>query len=263
MQEPGREDDMRLWSKIAVATVASCTCVAMAATAAGASELVLVTVGGPVPELMGALVPVFEHASGNKVTSSVETTPAMLGKVKDGGKIDVVVAVSEAIDALEKAGTIAAGGRRDIFRSGVGLAVRAGLRKPDIGSVDALRAALLAAKSVAYSRGPSGVQFASMLQRLGIADAMKGKLVEVASGPVGAAVAKGAADIAVQQVAELMPIAGVDLIGPLPSELQTPIVYAGGIPVSAKDADAAMAFLKFFSSDLAAPVIKQKGLSPI
>jgi molybdate transport system substrate-binding protein len=254
---------MHLWSKFAVAMAASCLYAMMAAAPADASELVLVTVGGPVPELMGALVPVFEHASGHQVTSSVESTPAMLGKVKDGEKIDIVVAVSEAIDALDKAGTIAAGGRRDIFRSGVGLAVRAGLPKPDIGSVDALRAALLAAKSVAYSRGPSGVQFASVLARLGIADAMKGKLVEIASGPVGAAVAKGAADIAVQQVAELMPIAGVDLVGPLPSELQSPIIYAGGIPVSAKEADAAMAFLKFFSSDVAAPVIKQKGLNPI
>jgi molybdate transport system substrate-binding protein len=111
-------------------------------------------VGGPVPKLIGALVPVFEHASGHKVTSSVESTPAMLGKVKDGEKIDIVVAVSEAIDALEKAGKIAAGGRRDIFRSAVGLAVRAGLPNPDIGSVDALRAALLAAKSVTYSRQP-------------------------------------------------------------------------------------------------------------
>ena len=123
-------------------------------------------------------------------------------------------------------------GRTDIFISGVGLAVKAGAPEPDISTVDALRKTLLAAKSVARSNARSGTYFMSVLERLGIADQMKSKIIMVQGGPVGAAAAKGDAEIAVQQLTELMPVPGSDLVGPLPPELQDRILYSAGIPAS-------------------------------
>jgi molybdate transport system substrate-binding protein len=235
-------------------------CLVTLLTGTQAADITVVTVGGPVPVLMSTLAPAFERASGNKVVSKVDSTPEVLRRIKEGEKIDLAIAASEAIEELVKAGNI--GGSGVVFRSGVGLAVRAGLAKPNIGSADALKAALLGATSVAYSRGPSGTYFTGLLQRLGIAEAMKPKLVVVESGPVGEAVAKGAAEMGIQQVAELMPIAGIDLVGPMPADVQTSIVYAAGVPVGATQKDAATALLKFFSSDIAVPLLKAKGFNP-
>ena len=203
----------------------------------------------------------FEAANASKVAITYEGGPALVGKVRSGGDLDLAILPPQAIDDLVKEGKIA-GGRADILISGVGLAVKAGAPKPDISSAEALKKALLAAKSVAHSKAQSGIYFLSVLDRLGIAEQMKSKLVVVESGPVGLAAAKGDAEIAIQQVTELMPVEGVDVVGPLPAELQARIVYAAGIPVGAKQPEAAKALIKFFASPAAVPVIKAKGLGP-
>ena len=146
--------------------------------------------------------------------------------------------------------------------SRVGVAVRAGAAKPDIGTADALKAALLAAKTVAYSQGASGQHFVTVIARLGLIDALKPKTIIVQGRPVGAAVASGEAEIGVQQVAELLPVPGIDLVGPLPGDLQKIIVYAAGVPAKAKEPDAAKAFVKFLASETAVAVLKKKGMDP-
>lgn len=230
-----------------------------APNAAGAAELA-VSSNAPTTFVLSGLVPMFEMASGNKVTVAFEGVPAMTAKVKSGG-VDLVINAPAVIDALVKDGKTA-GGRTDLFVSGIGLAVKAGAPKPDINSIEALKRTLLAAKSVAHSRAQSGMYFLTVLDRLGIAEQMKPKLKVVESGPVGVAAATGEAEIAVQQLTELMPVPGVDLVGPLPAELQTRILYSAAVPATAKQPEAAKALIKFLESPAAVAVIRQRGLMP-
>src|SRR6266540_2586418 len=253
---------MRTWPKITAAAAAGCISTLLAATAASTAEISIVSTAGPMPEVMGALVPVFERASGHKVTIKFQGAPATINQLKEGATIDVVVAGTEVIDDLVKGGQVAAGNSAKIMLSRVGLAVRAGAPKPDIGSAEALKAALLAAKNVAYSQGASGQHFVTVIQRLGLVDALKPKTVIVQGRPVGAAVAAGEAEIGVQQVAELLPVAGIALVGPLPGDLQKIIPYSAGVPVKAKEPDAAKAFVRFLASEAAVSVFKQKGMDP-
>jgi molybdate transport system substrate-binding protein len=209
---------------------------------------------------MGALVPMFEQASGHKVTIKFQGAPQTMNQLKEGASIDLVIAGDDVIDELVKNGAV--GGSSKIMLSRVGVAVRAGAPKPDIGSADAFKAALIAAKSVAYSQGASGQHFATVIARLGLVDTLKPKTIIVQGKPVGAAVAAGEAEIGVQQVAELLPVSGIDFVGPLPGNLQKIIVYAAAVPVKAKEPEAATALMKFLTSDAAVPVIKQKGMAP-
>jgi molybdate transport system substrate-binding protein len=241
---------------------AGCVCLLGAGSAAVAAEVNLVSTPGPMPEVLGALVPMFEHASGQKVTVKFQAGPQTLGQLKEGAGIDLLIADEEVIDDFVKAGLIAPGGSSKVMLSRVGVAVKAGAPKPNIGSADAFKAALIAAKSVAYSQGASGRHFQTVIARLGLADTLKPKTVVVQGKPVGAAVAAGEAEIGVQQVAELMPIPGIDLVGPLPADLQKIIVYMAAIPAKAKDPDGAKALAKFFSSEAAVAVMKQKGMNP-
>ena len=247
-------------SRIAIAALAGAIAAITTAGGAGAAEVAVIAP----PQsgfVLSALLPMFEKKSGNTVAISYELGATAIPKVKSGASLDLAIMGPDEIDELVKEGKIA-GVRSDIFISGVGLAVKAGAPKPDISTIDALRKTLLAAKSVARSKARSGTYFASVLERLGIADQMKSKIIIVQSGPVGAAAANGDAEIAVQQVTELMPVPGVELVGPLPAELQTRILYSGGIPVSARQPDAAKALIRFFASPEAAPVIRAKGLQP-
>ena len=250
---------MGAWSKIAAAT-AGCLCVLAAVGAARAAEIVVVSAGA-VKEVMDVLVPQFAQASGHKVTISFQSTAAVVTKMKDGASADLVFCPAEAMDDIIKAGRIA-GGRTDFIRSGTGVAVRAGASKPDISTPAAFKAALLAAKSLAYSKGPSGQYFASVLDRLGVAEQMKSKSILIDGGPVGAVVARGDAEIGVQQIAELLPVAGIAFVGPLPADLQKMIVYSAGISTNAKQAEAAKALVTFLSSAPAAAVMKAKGMEP-
>ena len=151
----------------------------------------------------------------------------------------------------------------DFVRSGAGVAVRAGTVKPDIATPDTFKRALLAAKTVGYSQGPSGVHFMTVLAKLGITEEVKAKGVVPPLGQRGGAlVAKGDAEIGVQQITELLLIPGIDFVGPLPKELQANIVYATATPANAKERQAAAALVKFLSSEPALPIIKKMGLEP-
>jgi molybdate transport system substrate-binding protein len=210
------------------------------------------------------LVPEFERTTGSKVVVTWGSANGLLKELETGAAGDLAILTAEAIDGLIARGKAVAGSRVDLARSGIGIAVRKGASKPDIASPDALKRALLAARSVAHSKtGMSGIYFPTVIERLGIADEMKGKIVMPDPGtPVGEVVAKGEAEIGVQQITELLLIPGIDFVGPLPKELQANIVYATATPSNAKERQAAAALVKFLSSEPALPVIKKMGLEP-
>lgn len=168
-----------------------------------------------------------------------------------------------AIDELTKQGRIAAGSRRTLAHCGVGIAVRAGAPKPDIRSVEAFKRALLDAKSIAHTEaGASGIYFAGLIERLGIAAQVKAKARTRPGGLIGRLVASGEAELAVQQIPELMAVAGIDLVGPLPPELQLISVVTAAIFADAKQPDAAQALIAFLATPAAARVFKTHGLDP-
>jgi molybdate transport system substrate-binding protein len=192
------------------------------------------------------------------------TPDAVPMRLQRGEPIDVVIMVGYALSDLIKGGKVIANSRVDLARSSIGVAVRAGAPKPDISSVDALRRALLEAKSIAYSDSASGVYVSTELfKRLGIADQVAGKSRMIPAEPVGAVVARGEAEIGFQQVSELKPIAGIDLVGPLPPELQKVTIFSAGIVVGAREPEAARALIAFLASPAAAGAIKASGMEPM
>lgn len=209
------------------------------------------------------LVPAFERATGHKVVTTWVPGVDLMKRVKDGETCDLVIMQASSIDELVKLGRVAPGGRFDLAKSGVGIAVRAGAPRPDISSGDALKRALLAAKSLAYSTGPSGVYIISLFSRMGIADELKPKSRQVKGEPVGAVVARGEAEIGFQQVSELLPVPGIDLVGPLPADIQQITIFAAGLHIGAKEPAAASALVKFITAPAAAAVIRKSGMDPV
>ena len=209
------------------------------------------------------LVPAFEQASGHKVITIWAGGVDIVKRMKAGEVVDLVLLARPAVDELVRAGKLAADGRVDLARSGVGVAVRAGAPKPDISSAESLKRALLAAKSIAYSTGPSGAHIAALIERMGIGDAVKSKVLQTMPGnPVGYLVARGEAEIGFQQVSELLPIVGIDFLGPLPAEVQEITVFSGGLHAGASSPAAARALMKFLSAPAAAAVLRKKGMEP-
>ena len=250
---------MKTWSKFAGIAMAGCFSALVAGTAVNAAEITVVAGGGPLPDVLGTLMPMFESATGNKVKISFKGGPAVSADVKQGAA-DFVITNTEVVDALAKAGDVAATGKTLLMISKVGIGVKAGAAKPDVSTPEKLKAALLAAKSVGYSQGASGQHFLTVIDKLGIADAVKRKGVIAQGRPVGAEIASGEAEIGVQQVAELRPVAGVVVIGEMPAELQKQIPYSAGIPAKAKDAATAQALVSFLRSPAALDVLKRKGM---
>jgi len=208
------------------------------------------------------LVPQFEAASGHKVTTLWAPSTEMMQRLTGGETVDLVVMAARSIDELIALGTIAPDSRVDLARSGVGVAVRAGAPKPDISSAEALKRALLAARSIACSTGPSGVYLVGLFQRMGIGDALKAKLRQVHGEPIGKVVARGDAEIGFQQVCELLPVAGIDLIGPLPADIQEVTAFSAGLHAQAKEPTAARALVAFLTAPAAAPIIRKTGMEP-
>ena len=206
------------------------------------------------------LVPEFERTAGHKVMTMWVPSVQMMSRLKGGEIVDLVILSADSLDELIKAGIVAE--RFDLAKSGIGVAVRAGAPKPDISSGEALKRAVLAAKSIVYSTGPSGIYLAGLFQRMGIAEELKPKIKQVQGEPAGAVVARGEAEIGFQQVSELLPVAGIDLIGPLPADVQQITVFSAGLHVGAKAPDAARALVKFLTAPAAAPVIRKKGMEP-
>jgi molybdate transport system substrate-binding protein len=208
------------------------------------------------------LIPRFEKATGHKVTVAWSSTPDIQKRIAGGEAADLVILGSNGTQELIKQGKLA-GARVDFAKSGVGVAVRAGAPKPDISSADAVKKAVLAAKSVAYSAGASGIYLVGMFQKMGIAEEVKSKTATVKRGePVGDVVARGDAEIGFQQVSELIPVKGIQYLGPLPAEIQNITVFAGGVHTGAKEADAAAALVKFLTAPGARATLEKHGLEP-
>jgi molybdate transport system substrate-binding protein len=250
---------MSAWIKIAAAGCMG----AMMATATATAAEINVIASTAMREVLEELGPMFERATGHKVTVTFLSGAVLPVRLKEGARADLVVTTPETVDDLVKAGKVVPGSAREFVRSAAGVAVRAGARKPDVSTPEALKAALLAAKTIGYSQGPSGVHFVSVITKLGIAEEVKAKGVVPPLGTrVGTLIAEGKAEIGVQQITELLLIPGIDFVGPLPKELQATIVYATAMPTTATEKAGAAALVKFISSEPALPVIKKLGLDP-
>jgi len=235
---------------------------------AGAAELRVMISGGFLAAYL-ELAPGFERATGHTLVTtrgaSMGTAPSAIpSRLARGEPVDVVIMVGEALDDLAKRGTLAVSARVDLAHSRIGLAVRAGAPRPDIGSADAFRRAMLEARSIAYSSSASGVYLSTELfPRLGIADQVRSKSRVVATEPVAAVVARGEAEVGLQQLSELLPVAGIDYVGPLPAEIQKVTVFSGAIATAAKHPEAARRLLDFLASPAAASAIARTALDPV
>jgi molybdate transport system substrate-binding protein len=253
---------------IAIRVAPVVACILLLIGAAEGAEIKVMISGG-FSAAYRDLVPQFERTSKNTVVTSrggsMGNAPTAIPmRLQRGEPADVLIMVGDALDEFIKQGKVVAGTRIDLARSLIGMAVRASVPKPDISSVAAFKRALLNAKSIAYSSSASGVYISTELfQRLGIADQVRSKSKRIQSEPVGAVVARGEAEIGFQQVSELLPISGIDYVGPLPPEIQKVTIFSAGIATGAKEVDAAKALIKFLSSPAAAPAIAKSGMEPV
>ncbi|HQA33604.1 MAG TPA: substrate-binding domain-containing protein [Casimicrobium huifangae] len=254
---------------LGAATLLAACATAPAPTPAPRSAEIRVITSGAFTEAYKQLVPLFERESGHKVISSFGASmgnapDAIPTRLARGEQFDVIILAGPALDGFIKEGKAVAGSRVDLVRSTIGFAVKSGAPKPDISTVPKLKQALLDAKSIAYSASASGTYFSTQLvQKLGIAEQVLPKSKRILSERVGTVVARGDAELGLQQVSELVPIPGIDYIGPLPDEVQQATFFSAGIVTGAKEPEAARALIKFFTSAKAAPVIAKTGLEPV
>jgi molybdate transport system substrate-binding protein len=210
---------------------------------------------------MAEAVPLFERDSGTTVDIRFALSSVLQKEIEGGAAFDIALLPRPELDALASGGKIAPESRTDITRSAVGLCVRAGAPKPDITTVENLKQALLAARTIGYSDGPSGAYIADLLARLGLAEATKPK-IRLTSRPVAEIVAAGEAEIGMQQIVAILPVKGAELVGPLPSELQNIIVYAAGLSTAAGGNASARALIGFMATPDMARLIRAKGMEP-
>jgi molybdate transport system substrate-binding protein len=235
------------------------------AAPAGAADIKVMISGG-FSAAYDKLVPEFERTTGHKITtergpSMGETPQAIPNRLGRGEYADVVIMVGYALGKLIEQGKVIADSRVDLAWSPIAMAVKAGAAKPDISTVDNFKKALLAAKSIAYSDSASGVYLSTTLfQRIGVYDQIKDKSRKIPAEPVAKVVARGEAEIGFQPVSELRPYPGIDLVGPIPAELQVVNVFAAGIAASAKEPAAGKALIAYLISPAAKPVIIESGM---
>jgi molybdate transport system substrate-binding protein len=200
-------------------------------------------------EVLTELAAQFQRSAGQSVVSEAAGGVDVAKRVQAGEAVDVVVLASNAIDKLIAEGKVLAGSRVDLVRSGVAIAVRAGSARPDISSEEAVKRAVVAAASLSYSTGPSGVYLEKMFERWGILEQIRSRIVVPPPGvPVGSLVASGKVELGFQQLSELMNLAGIDVVGPLPPAIQTITIFSGGVASVCNRPDAARALLKYMGS---------------
>jgi len=247
------------WVKLGAVSAVSAV---MLSGIANASEIkVIGSPGTRAPYTL--LVPGFEKATGHKVTTTWGGVNAVAKRVADGEVADVVMLPVAQIDDLIRQGKLIPETRVNVASSGVGVAIRAGAPKIDAASSDGIRKALLAAKTIAYSAGPSGVHIERLIAKWGLTDQLKAKIVPpISDVPIGEVVARGDAEIGFQQISELLPVKGIDYLGPLPADIQEVTLFSAAVHKSAGPADAARALLKFLTAPEAAAIIRKTGMEP-
>jgi molybdate transport system substrate-binding protein len=258
---------MRLSINLRAVALAILSVFLLTVTASAAEVRVMIS--GGLTAAYKVLVPEFERATGHKVLTAYgpsmgTTTNAIPIRLERGEPADVLIMVGYALEDLAKNGKVIAGSSVDLVKSPIAVAVKSGTPKPDISTADAVKRALLAAKTIAYSDSASGVYVSTeMFDKLGIKEAMEGKARKIPATPVGEIVARGDAEIGSQQMSELKPVEGIDIIGPLPNELQKITVFSAGIATVSKEPDAGKALIKFLASPAARAEIVKSGMDPI
>jgi molybdate transport system substrate-binding protein len=214
-------------------------------------------------QVLAELVDAYQRQTGQRVTISSVGGVDAAKRVAAGEAFDVVILAADAIAKLIAAGHVLAGSKVDLVHSGVSVAVRAGSAQPDISSEDAVRAAVLAARTVSYSTGPSGVALAQLFERWGIAEDIKSRLVTPPPGiPVGSLVAKGEVELGFQQLSELINLEGITVVGPLPPAIQITTTFSGGVCAASTQAEAVRAMLAYMASPAAAEAKRRQGMDP-
>jgi molybdate transport system substrate-binding protein len=237
--------------------------VALAQTTASAASDLNLFVPRAVATVLNSVGAQFEHETGYKLVVTSDVGAGLIRRISAGEPFDVFAGTPAQIDGLIKDGKIIADTRTNLVRSGIGMEVRAGAAKPDIGSVEAFKNTLLNAKSIAYLKeGASGLYLAGLLDRLGIADAIKAKVQRPDTDIVSELVAKGEVEIGMVVMTQILTTPGVQLVGPLPPEIQSYITFAGAVSSTSRTPDVARALLKFLTGPVAIPVIKSQGMEP-
>jgi molybdate transport system substrate-binding protein len=241
--------------------------VALASFASSAWADVNVATSGAYTAAYLELIPRLERIANDKIVTATTSVGAgadsIPSRLARGESIDVVIVADSLLEQLIDDGLVVADSRRDVARSAIGIVVKAGAAKPDIGSVDALRQALLRAKSIAYSGSVSGNYVSTELfQRLGIAEQVAAKSRKIDRERVAAVVARGEAEIGFQQISELLPVPGVDFVGPLPPEVQRVTTFSAAVVTKSRNAEAARAIVDYLASHDAMSVAAKTGLEP-
>jgi molybdate transport system substrate-binding protein len=234
-----------------------------ASIAANAAEINVIS-SNALKSSLEQLAPAFEKATEHKLVFTFGAAIPLTAAIEKGAAFDLAVLTTAAIDDLVKQGKLVGATRTALVNSGAGVAVRKGAPKPDIGTVEAFKLALLNAKSVAFvEQGGTGVYLKALLPRLGIADALAGRIKMLPpENPAAHAIANGEAEIGMTQISEILPYAGAELVGPLPNEIQLTTSFATAVGASARQSEPAMALIRFLTAPPAAAVFKAKGLDP-
>lgn len=214
-------------------------------------------------QVLAELVDAYQRHSGQRVAIESVGGVDAAKRVAAGEAFDVVILASDAIDKLIAAGHVLAGSKVDLVHSGVAVAVRKGAPQPDISSEDAVRQAILAARNISYSTGPSGVALAKLFERWGIAEQIKDRIVTPPPGiPVGSLVAKGEVALGFQQLSEMLNLEGLAVLGPLPPAIQITTTFSAGVCASSQQAEAVRAMLAYMASPAAAEAKRRQGMDP-
>lgn len=251
--------------KSVVTVLAAAAAAVLMPRQASAAEIKVLTAGA-YKQVVLALVPAFEQQTGHKVSVDNGTAGELQRRIDGGEAFDVAVISPVVVEALIDKGRITRGSRLDLATVGVGVVVKEGAPKPDIGTVEAFKQAMLAAKSIAYidpkSGGTTGIYIEKLMDRLGIGDAVRAKAKLKMGGHVADLVVSGEAEIGLHQISEIVPVKGAVLVGPLPKDIQNITTYAAGLSTATRNQDAAQALIKAFSGPEAAKLLKSKGMEP-
>jgi molybdate transport system substrate-binding protein len=258
-----------MWKPVQATTMVAATIAAIAGLtliqaggAARSAEIRVFSTAAP-RGVLRELTPDFERTTGHRLVITYEFSTDLKRRIEAGDPFDVAILPPEIADELMRHGKLAAGSRVDLGRTGLGVAARRGAPKPDVATVDALRRALLAAPTVAYANGgTTGEHVRNILAQLGITEAMTPKLRPYPSGGALEALARGEVDLVVIGISPILDATGVELIGWLPAELQSYVVFAASIGAAAGDSDAARAFLSTLTSPATLALFKVRGFEP-